>query len=144
MSELSMIPSDYIPHRPPFLLVDEMVSIEPGVSAVGQWTLTGDEYFFPGHFPGRPTLPGVLLVEALAQCAGVSVMADPAYQGRLALFGGIQSAKFRRQVVPGDTVLLEVTMTQVTSRGGKAVGRATVEGKVAAEAEMFFVFVSTE
>ncbi len=144
MSELSMIPSDYIPHRPPFLLVDEMVSIEPGVSAVGQWTLTGDEYFFPGHFPGRPTLPGVLLVEALAQCAGVSVMADPAYQGRLALFGGIQSAKFRRQVVPGDTVLLEVTMNQVTSRGGKAVGRATVEGKVAAEAEMFFVFVSTE
>ena len=125
MSELSMIPSDYIPHRPPFLLVDEMVSIEPGVSAVGQWTLTGDEYFFPGHFPGRPTLPGVLLVEALAQCAGVSVMADPAYQGRLALFGGIQSAKFRRQVVPGDTVLLEVTMNQVTSRGGKAVGRAT-------------------
>ena len=144
MSELSMIPSDYIPHRPPFLLVDEMVSIEPGVSAVGQWTLPGDEYFFPGHFPGRPTLPGVLLVEALAQCAGVSVMADPAYQGRLALFGGIQSAKFRRQVVPGDTVLLEVTMNQVTSRGGKAVGRATVEGKVAAEAEMFFVFVSTE
>ena len=144
MSELSMIPSDYIPHRPPFLLVDEMVSIEPGVSAVGQWTLTGDEYFFPGHFPGRPTLPGVLLVEALAQCAGVSVMADPAHQGRLALFGGIQSAKFRRQVVPGDTVLLEVTMNQVTSRGGKAVGRATVEGKVAAEAEMFFVFVSTE
>ena len=144
MSELSMIPSDYIPHRPPFLLVDEMVSIEPGVSAVGQWTLTGDEYFFPSHFPGRPTLPGVLLVEALAQCAGVSVMADPAYQGRLALFGGIQSAKFRRQVVPGDTVLLEVTMNQVTSRGGKAVGRATVEGKVAAEAEMFFVFVSTE
>jgi 3-hydroxyacyl-[acyl-carrier-protein] dehydratase len=139
-----MIPSDYIPHRAPFLLVDKMVSIDPGVSAVGQWTLTGDEYFFPGHFPGRPTLPGVLLVEALAQCAGVSVMADTAYQGRLALFGGIQSAKFRRQVVPGDTVLLEVTMNQVTSRGGKAVGRATVEGKVAAEAEMFFVFVSTE
>ncbi len=144
MSDLSMNPSDYIPHRAPFLLVDEMVSIDPGVSAVGQWTLTGEEYFFPGHFPGRPTLPGVLLVEALAQCAGVSVMADPQYQGRLALFGGIQSAKFRRQVLPGDTVLLEVTMNHVTTRGGKAVGRATVEGKVAAEAEMFFVFVSPE
>ena len=144
MSELSMIPSDYIPHRTPFLLVDEMVSIEPGVSAVGKWTLTGEEYFFPGHFPGRPTLPGVLLVEALAQCAGVSVMADPAYQGRLALFGGIQNAKFRRQVLPGDTVLLEVTVNQVTSRGGKAFGRATVDGKVAAEADMFFVFVTSE
>lgn len=144
MSDLSMIPSDYIPHRPPFLLVDEMVSIDPGVSAVGKWTLTGDEYFFPGHFPGRPTLPGVLLVEALAQCAGVSVMADKQYAGRLALFGSIQNAKFRRQVVPGDTVLLEVEMVQVTSRGGKATGRATVEGKVAAEADMFFVFVSTE
>jgi 3-hydroxyacyl-[acyl-carrier-protein] dehydratase len=144
MSELSLVPSDYIPHRPPFLLVDEMVSIDPGLSAVGKWTLKGDEYFFPGHFPGRPTLPGVLLVEALAQCAGVSVMADPQYQGRLALFGGIQNAKFRRQVMPGDTVLLEVTMNQVTSRGGKATGRATVEGKVAAEADMFFVFVSAE
>ena len=144
MSELSLVPSDYIPHRPPFLLVDEMVSIDPGLSAVGKWTLKGDEYFFPGHFPGRPTLPGVLLVEALAQCAGVSVMADPQYQGRLALFGGIQNAKFRRQVMPGDTVLLEVTMNQVTSRGGKAKGRATVEGKVAAEADMFFVFVSAE
>jgi len=144
MSELSLVPSDYIPHRPPFLLVDEMVSIDPGLSAVGKWTLKGDEYFFPGHFPGRPTLPGVLLVEALAQCAGVSVMADPQYQGRLALFGGIQNAKFRRQVMPGDTVLLEVTMSQVTSRGGKATGRATVEGKVAAEADMFFVFVSAE
>jgi 3-hydroxyacyl-[acyl-carrier-protein] dehydratase len=144
MSEPSLVPSDYIPHRPPFLLVDEMVSIDPGLSAVGKWTLKGDEYFFPGHFPGRPTLPGVLLVEALAQCAGVSVMADPQYQGRLALFGGIQNAKFRRQVMPGDTVLLEVTMNQVTSRGGKATGRATVEGKVAAEADMFFVFVSAE
>jgi len=144
MSELSLVPSDYIPHRPPFLLVDEMVSIDPGLSAVGKWTLKGDEYFFPGHFPGRPTLPGVLLVEALAQCAGISVMADPQYQGRLALFGGIQNAKFRRQVMPGDTVLLEVTMNQVTSRGGKATGRATVEGKVAAEADMFFVFVSAE
>jgi len=144
MSELSLVPSDYIPHRPPFLLVDEMVSIDPGLSAVGKWTLKGDEYFFPGHFPGRPTLPGVLLVEALAQCAGISVMADPQYQGRLALFGGIQNAKFRRQVMPGDTVLLEVTMNQVTSRGGKATGRATVEGKVAAQADMFFVFVSAE
>ena len=144
MSEMSMNPTDYIPHRPPFLLVDEMISIEPGVSAVGKWTLTGDEYFFSGHFPGRPTLPGVLLVEALAQCSGVSVMADRQYEGRLALFGGITSAKFRRQVVPGDTVLLEVTMNHVTSRGGKSVGRATVDGKVAAEAEMFFVFVSAK
>lgn len=139
MSELSLNPTDYIPHRAPFLLVDEMVSIEPGLRASGLWTLRGDEWFFPGHFPGRPTTPGVLLVEAIAQCGAVSVLSDPKYAGKLPLFGGIENARFRRQVIPGDTVLLECEMTKLSARGGKGRGRASVEGQLAVEAELFFI-----
>ena len=139
MSDLSLDPESWLPHRAPFLLLDVMVSIEPGLRASGLWTLSGDEWFFPGHFPGRPTTPGVLLLESLAQCGAVAVLSDPKYVGRLPLFGGIERARFRRQVVPGDTVLLETEMTQLSARGGKGHGRATVEGKVAAEADLLFV-----
>lgn len=139
MSDLSLNPMDWLPHRPPFLLLDTMVSIEPGVRASGTWTLRGDEWFFPGHFPGRPTTPGVLLLESIAQCGAVAVLADPRYAGRLPLFGGLESARFRRQVLPGDTVLLECEMTKLSARGGKGVGRASVEGAVAAEAQLLFV-----
>lgn len=139
MSDSSLDPQSWLPHRPPFLLLDEMLSIEPGVRASGLWTLSGDEWFFPGHFPGRPTTPGVLLLESLAQCGAVAVLSDPKYLGRLPLFGGIERARFRRQVVPGDTVLLETEMTQMSARGGKGHGRATVEGKVAAEADLLFI-----
>lgn len=139
MSDLSLDPQSWLPHRAPFLLLDEMLSIEPGLRASGVWRLTGDEWFFPGHFPGRPTTPGVLLLESLAQCGAVAVLADPKYVGRLPLFGGIERARFRRQVVPGDTVVLETEMTQLSARGGKGHGRATVEGKVAAEADLLFV-----
>jgi 3-hydroxyacyl-[acyl-carrier-protein] dehydratase len=139
VSELSLVPSDWLPHRPPFLLLDEMLSIEPGERASALWTLKGDEWFFPGHFPGRPTTPGVLLLESLAQCGGVAVLADSKYTGRLPLFGGVEHARFRRQVVPGDTVLLECEMTQLSARGGKGHGRASVDGKVAAEADLLFI-----
>jgi len=139
MSELSLDPIDWLPHRAPFLLLDKMILIEPGIRAIGTWTLTGDEWFFPGHFPGRPTTPGVLLLESLAQCGGVAVLADQRYTGRLPLFGGVENARFRRQVVPGDTVTLETEMTRLSARGGKGHGIATVNGEVAVEADLLFV-----
>lgn len=136
-----MRPADILPHRPPFLFVDEVVSVTPGVSAVGRWHLRPDEPFFSGHFPGRPLLPGVLMIEALAQLGGVAVLSDPRHEGRLALFGGVDRARFRRQVVPGETLELEVSVGRLTSRAGTGHGRAHVAGSVACEADLLFVLV---
>jgi 3-hydroxyacyl-[acyl-carrier-protein] dehydratase len=132
---------DYLPHRGPFLFITELRSVEPGQSASGSWQLTGEETFFAGHFPGRPTLPGVLMVEALAQLGGVAVLADPAHAGKLPLFGGIERARFRRQVVPGEVLDLEVTLGRMSARAGKGTGRATVGGELACQAELLFVLV---
>jgi len=139
VSEPSLDPATYLPHRAPFLFLDRLVSIEPGVRAGALWTLRGDEWFFPGHFPGRPTTPGVLLLESIAQCGAVVVLSDGRFAGRLPLFGGVERARFRRQVVPGDTVLVECELTRLSSRGGKGIGKASVEGQLAAEAEILFV-----
>lgn len=132
---------DYLPHRPPFLFVSELRSVDPGKSATGSWVLTGSEEFFAGHFPGRPTLPGVLMVEALAQLGGIAVLADDRFAGRLPLFGGIERARFRRQVVPGEVLDLEVSLGRLSARAGKGTGRATVGGELACEAELLFVLV---
>jgi 3-hydroxyacyl-[acyl-carrier-protein] dehydratase len=135
------LPQDVIAHRPPFLFVDEVVALEPGVGATGRWRLTGDEWFFAGHFPGRPTLPGVLMCEAIAQVGAIAVLTSPRHAGRLPLFGGLDGARFRRQVVPGDTLEMTVTLDRMSSRAGKGTGRATVAGEVACDCSLMFVFV---
>lgn len=134
-----MRPDEVLPHRSPFLFVDDLLDVVPGVSARGTWHLTGEEEFFRGHFPGRPTLPGVLMVEAIAQLGAVALLSDERYRGKLPLFGGIDRARFRRQVVPGETLELSITMGRLGARAGTGTGAATVDGSVACEAGLLFV-----
>lgn len=137
-------PADVLPHRDPFLFVDEITRLEPGVRAEGLWRLGGDEAFFAGHFPGRPTLPGVLMCEAIAQLGAVALLTDERYAGKLPLFGGLDKARFRRQVGPGDDLVLEVEMGRLSARAGKGSGRASVNGAVATECELIFVVVDPD
>lgn len=128
-----------LPHRYPFLLVDRIEEMEPGVKAVGYKNVTVNEPFFQGHFPEYPVMPGVLLIEALAQVGAVAILSLEENKGKLAFFGGIKNAKFRKQVVPGDVVRLETEI--IKCKGPMGVGKAiaTVDGKMAAEAEISFM-----
>lgn len=141
MGAMSSDPTTLLPHRPPFLFVSELFSVVPGVSATGRWHLDPTEAFFAGHFPGRPTLPGVLMLEAIAQVGATAVLADERYAGKLPLFGGVERARFRRQVVPGETLDLAMDVRRLSARGGRGVGRASVGSELACEAELLFVIV---
>ncbi|MDA2957190.1 MAG: 3-hydroxyacyl-ACP dehydratase FabZ [Ilumatobacteraceae bacterium] len=134
-------PIDVLPHRPPFLFVDRLLALEPGRSAIGEWKLTGDEWFFSGHFPGRPTLPGVLMCEAIAQLGAIAVLTTDDHRTRLPLFGGLDGARFRRQVGPEDVLRLEVELGRMSARAGKGSGRAMLGDQVACECDLMFVLV---
>ena len=136
-------PDQVIPHRSPFLFLTEVTGLEVGVAATGFWHLTGDEDFFVGHFPGRPTLPGVLQCESIAQLGAYALLSDPAFAGRLALFGGIDRVRFRRQVLPGERLDLHVDLGRVSARAGRGSGRASVGGETACECELLFVFADS-
>jgi len=132
---------EILPHRPPFLLIDRIVELELGVRAVGLKQVTVNEPFFAGHFPGYPIMPGVLIVEALAQVGAVALLAQPEWKGKLALFAGIDGVRFKKPVTPGDTLRLEVTLDKMRRIIGKGRGVATVDGTVVAEGELTFAVV---
>ena len=128
-----------IPHRYPFLLIDRVVELEPGKRVVAMKSVTANEPQFTGHFPGRPIMPGVLMVEALAQAGAVAVLSLPEYSGKLVLFAGIDDCRFRHTVLPGDTLRLEVTLEKLRGVFGRGRGVASVDGEVAVEATISFV-----
>lgn len=130
-----------IPHRYPILLVDRIVELEPGQRAVGLKNVSTNEWFFEGHFPGNPIMPGVLIVEALAQTGAVAALSAEEFLGKLGLFAGIDGVRFRRQVIPGDQLRLEVEMERLRRGIGRAAATATVDGETAAEGRLTFAIV---
>jgi 3-hydroxyacyl-[acyl-carrier-protein] dehydratase len=130
-----------LPHRYPFLLVDRVIELDPPHRAVGIKQVTVNEPFFQGHFPGYPVMPGVLIVEAMAQVGGVAVLSSEDYQDKMALFAGIDNVRFKRQVRPGDTLRLEVELQQIRRGIGMGSGTATVEGELACRGDIMFALV---
>lgn len=129
---------EIIPHRPPFLLVDRIIEIEEGKRAVGIKNVTINEPFFTGHFPGYPVMPGVLITEALAQVGAVAILNVESNKGKIGFLAGLDNFRFRGQVVPGDTLRLEVEITRLKGSIGKGHAKASVDGKVVAEGEIMF------
>ena len=128
-----------IPHRPPFLLIDRVEEIVEGEKIVAIKNVTMNEPFFIGHYPGEPVMPGVLIVEAMAQAGAVAILSMDQFKGKTPYFGAIDKAKFRKKVVPGDCLKLEVTFTKLRGNAGIGKGIAYVDGKKAAEAELTFM-----
>lgn len=135
---------EIIPHRQPFMLVDTIEELEMGKKAVGKKCVSYNEPFFAGHFPGEPVMPGVLIIEALAQVGAVAILSQPENKGKTAYFGAINSAKFKGKVVPGDVLMLETEI--IKSKGPIGIGsaKAYVDGKVVAQAELTFALGKAE
>lgn len=131
---------EIIPHREPFLLIDEITALDPGKKCVAVKHISADDFWFQGHFPGMPVTPGVLMIEMLAQAGAVCVGSMPENKGKIGLFAKIDNAKFRRQVVPGDELVLEITMTKIKASVGVAKALATVGGEKAVTADLTFAF----
>ena len=129
---------EILPHRYPFLLVDKVVELEPGNRAVGIKNVTMNEQYFQGHFPGKPVMPGVLQVEALAQTGAIAVLSLEEYKGKIVYFGGIDKLRFKQKVVPGDVLRLEVELIKRRGPIGIAKAVASVDGKVAVQGEITF------
>lgn len=129
---------EIIPHRHPFLLVDRVIELEAGVKAVGIKNVTASDYFFQGHFPEEHVMPGVLMIEALAQVGAVAILSLEENKGKIAYFGGIKKAKFKRKVIPGDTLRLETKITKSRGSIGYGTARAYVGEEIAVEAELTF------
>ncbi len=129
---------DMIPHRYPFLLIDSIEELEQGARALGKKCVSMNEPYFQGHFPGNPVMPGVLIIEALAQVGAVAILSQPEWKGKTAYFAGIDKAKFRQKVLPGDVLMLETTIYKVKGPVGVGKAVASVDGKVVAEAELTF------
>lgn len=129
---------EILPHRSPFLLIDTIEELEPGVRALGKKCVSMNEPYFQGHFPGNPVMPGVLIMEALAQVGAVAILSQPEWKGKTAYFAGIDKARFRQKVLPGDVLMLEMSIIKVKGPVGVGKAVATVDGKVAAQAELTF------
>ena len=130
---------EILPHRHPFLLIDTIEELEPGVRAVGRKNVTFNEPYFAGHFPGNPVMPGVLIMEALAQTGAVAILSLPEHRGKTAYFAGIDKAKFKQMVRPGDKLRLECEIIKQKGPVGIGKATATVDGKLAASAELTFM-----
>jgi 3-hydroxyacyl-[acyl-carrier-protein] dehydratase len=131
-----------LPHKYPFLLVDRIIELENGKRAKGLKNVTINEPFFEGHFPGYPIMPGVLIVEAMAQVGAVSILSMEEYKGKLVVFAGIDKMKFKKQVIPGDTLIMEAELIAIRHGIGKAKVSAKVDDKIAAIGELMFAIVS--